>query len=92
MTTTLHKEHRRLGRYLWERINATDNHDHAALKALGGITFDLMDEFGGKYIGFMHDLNMWVGLKRDAPEEFADYGEGIRTDFPEFFKGDDVEE
>lgn len=75
----LHKEHLMLGNYLWRRINQTNNQDFEALKALSDITFDLMEVFGGKYTGFMHDLNMWVGLKRDAPESFGDYGEGIRA-------------
>ena len=86
MTTPLHTEHLKLGRYLWERINATDNHDAEALRALGDITFDLMEAFGGKYVGFMHQLNMWVGLKQDAPEGFRDYGEGVKETYPEFFK------
>lgn len=82
----MHNEYIRLGKYLWERINTTDNRDVEALKALGTITFDLMEAFGGKYVGFMHELNMWVGLKLDSPDEFSDYGEGIRTDYPEFFE------
>jgi len=82
----MHDEYTKLGKYLWERIRATDNHDHKALRALGTITFDLMEAFGGKYTGFMHELNMWVGLKRDSPDEFKDYGEGIKSDYPEFFK------
>lgn len=84
----MHKEHLKLGNYLWIRIDATDNKDTDALKVLGDITFDLMDAFGGKYTGFMHELNMWIGLKRDAPEEFQDYGQGIRDSYPEFFKSE----
>lgn len=81
----MHKEHLKLGKYLWERIDATDNRDLKALEALGTITFDLMKTFGGEYTGFMHELNMWIGLKRDLPDEFGDYGEGIKASYPEFF-------
>jgi hypothetical protein len=39
----MHKEYLKIDNYLWERIDATDNHD---LEALGIITFDLMKTFG----------------------------------------------
>lgn len=84
-------EYRRLCRYLWERINATNNDDHESLKSLSYITFDLMETIDGqKYSGPMWDLNMWAGLKRDAPNDFKDEGEGIKQDYPEIFQDQDI--
>jgi hypothetical protein len=34
----------------------------------------------------MHELNMWIGLKRDSPDQFGNYGEGIKANYPELFE------
>lgn len=84
----IQKEYIELGRYLWEQINAVDSNDKDSLNALKDFTLDLMETFDGKrYSGFMWELSMWVGLKRDAPEDFKDYGEKIKLDYPEYFEG-----
>ncbi len=86
MNNTPPAEYRRLVRFLWERINATSNNDHESLKALSTITFDLMETIDGqKYSGAMWALNMWVDLKRDAPDVPKNEGEKIRAGYPEFF-------
>lgn len=82
--TELPQEYLKLGRYLWERINTTSNSDTESLKALGSITYDLIDTFEDD--GFMRELDLWIGVKRDAPKDFKDYGEGITRDYPEFFE------
>jgi hypothetical protein len=82
------KEFVKLAGYLWKRINAADSSDKETLNALSSITFDLMETFDGEpYAGVMWELNMWIGLKRDAPEDFKDYGEKTREAYPEYFEG-----
>lgn len=77
------QEYARLARYLWERINATPVSDEESLKALSYITYDLVETFEDD--GFMRELNLWVGVKEDAPDAFKDCGDGLKQDYPEFF-------
>lgn len=73
---------------LFDAIESAE--DQAALKVLNSITYDLqpvLDQELANGVGRL--LNLWVGLKLDAPDMGARYGDGIKSDFPEVFSDND---
>lgn len=75
------------GVFLWEQINAIDNEDRDSIEQWNDVVIALTPLFDQHLPkGFMFELDMWLGLKRDAPEAFADFGEGFDS-YPEVFTG-----
>jgi len=77
-----------LGCFLFKKIKAIDNNDLTSLKEYIEIVATLTPLLD-KHLpfGYMRELNMWIGLKRDAPEDFKDYDKGIKEVYPEVFTG-----
>jgi len=73
-----------VARVLYDTVEATE--DPVALWTLSSIPYDLQPVLDRELInGIGRELNIWVDLKRDAPEMGATYGDGIKTVYPEVF-------
>ncbi len=69
---------------LYKVIETTE--DPAALKVLSTITYNLQPLLDQELVnGVGRLLDLWVGLKLDAPEMGATYGDGIKVSYPEVF-------
>jgi len=70
---------------LHRAIDRTENPE--ALRVLAALTHQLQPVLDEALIaGIGRELNLWAGLKLDTPAMGAQYGEGIKGDYPEVFK------
>lgn len=76
-------EYLRFGRYLWEQIAQSNPGDKSAQEVLGAAAYSLIGMRNDD--GFVHELDIWASDRRDTGSSWGEFGEGIRTSWPEFF-------
>lgn len=55
-------------------------------RALAPLYNEIAEEVDGVDLGFMHEIDIWMGLKLDAPDMAKDYGKIIKQSYPEIFE------